>query len=236
MTEVHVHPEIFRLFPSFRRGLVLAAGIDNHGHSEELERMLAQVVEERGQGPIDPKADPRIQVWSDAHRLFGSNPNKFPPAHASLLKRVRKPGAQVPFINKVVAVMNYNSIGSAMPVGGDDLERIRGPLELRRARGDEVFVPLGAPEAVEHPVPGEVIYVTGSGDVMCRRWNWRNGHNTRITEETRRILMNIDGIGEGVEPEVVATRDRVAAMLEEFCGAKAVKYLLSPEQSSIQLS
>jgi lysyl-tRNA synthetase class 2 len=234
MTEVRVQSDIFSLFPSFRRGLVLAKGLENHGTSEKLESMLAQIVEERGREPIDVKADPRIQVWNDAHRIFGSNPNKFPPAHASLLRRIQKPGTRVPFINKVVAIMNYNSISSAMPVGGDDLDRTSGSLELRRAAGAEVFVPLGAPESVEHPVPGEVIYVTGSGDVMCRRWNWRNGHTTRITEDTRTILMNIDGLGEEVESKVVAARDSVAAMLEEYCNAKVLTFVLSPSQSSIR--
>jgi DNA/RNA-binding domain of Phe-tRNA-synthetase-like protein len=235
MVHVRVHPEIFRLFPAFQRGLVLATGMDNHGSSEKLERLLREVVEERGRDPIDLKTDLRLQAWSEAHRAFGSNPNKFPPAHVSLLKRLQKPGVQVPFINKVVAIMNYNSIASVMPVGGDDLNRAGDLLELRRAGGEELFAPLGTPEVSEHPTPGEVIYVTGSGEVMCRRWNWRNGHTTRITEETRDILMNIDGLGEGIEPAVVATRDKVASMLEEFCGARAVTSILSPAVSEFRV-
>ncbi|PKN30149.1 MAG: hypothetical protein CVU64_04765 [Deltaproteobacteria bacterium HGW-Deltaproteobacteria-21] len=235
MSEIRVHPEIFTLFPTFRRGLVVAENMNNHGVSEKLGSMLDRVVEERGREPIDLKTDPRIQVWSDAHRSFGSNPNKFPPAHASLLKRVQKAGTRVPFINKVVAIMNYNSIASLMPVGGDDLDRAGKILELRRAEGSEVFIPLGAPEAVEHPLSGEVIYVTDSGDVMCRRWNWRNGDTTKITEDTRTILMNIDGLGEDVEPGVIAVRDRVAAMLEEFCQAGVRTFLLSPSQPSIRI-
>jgi len=235
MKEIRVHAEIFTLFPTFRRGLVVAEDMDNQGVSEELASMLDRVVEERGKEPIDLKSDVRIQVWSDAHRAFGSNPNKFPPAHASLLKRVQKVGTKVPFINKVVAIMNYNSIASFMPVGGDDLDRAGKTLELRRADGTEVFVPLGTVEAVEHPVPGEVIYVTDSGDVMCRRWNWRNGDTTKITEDTSAILMNIDGIGEGIEPAVLTVRDRVAAMLNKFCRARVRTFLLSPDQNSIQI-
>jgi lysyl-tRNA synthetase class 2 len=148
---------------------------------------------------------------------------------------VQKPGTKVPFINKVVAIMNYNSIASLMPVGGDDLDRAGKVLELRRSDGSELFVPLGVPETVEHPLPGEVIYVTASGDVMCRRWNWRNGDTTKVTEDTRTILMNIDGLGEKVEPGVIAVRDTVAAMLEEFCQARVLTFLLSPSQPSIQI-
>lgn len=235
MTEVRVHPAIYTLFPAFRRGLVLASDMDNHGGNERLESMLAQVVAERAKEPVDIKTDLRFQNWNEAHRLFGSNPNKFPPAHVSLLKRVQKPGTRIPFINKVVAVMNYNSIRSVMPVGGDDLDRAGRLLELRRAMGTEIFIPLDAPETSEHPIPGEVIYVTDTGEVMCRRWNWRNGYTTRITEDTRTILMNIDGLGEEIEPEVIAARDRVASMLEEFCKARVRTALLTPTDSTIEI-
>jgi lysyl-tRNA synthetase class 2 len=107
--------------------------------------------------------------------VFGSNPNKFPPAHNALLKRVQKKGAKIPFINKVVAIMNYNSITDKIPVGGDDVIRAAGNLELCYTDGSETFTPLGNPGIIEHPEPGEIIYmVSNNKDVMCRRWNWRN--------------------------------------------------------------
>lgn len=233
--EVRIHEKIFKDYPTFRRGIVLARSMENHGHSDRLGGILSQAVSEAGHRPVDLKSDPRILVWNDAHRAFGSNPNKFPPAHCALLKRIQKPGAQIPFINKVVAVMNTNSITDVMPVGGDDLAGTGQCLELRHAAGNESFTPLGSPEIAEHPAPGEIIYVVAeSGDVMCRRWNWRNGHRTRITEETRGIVMNIDGLGEESEARTIVARDRVAEMLREFCQADVVTMLLTPSHPSYQ--
>ena len=138
--------------------------------------MLNRAISQAAQAPIDLKTDPLAAVWNDAHRQFGSNPNKFPPAHCALLKRVQKPGARIPFINKVVAIMNINSIRDITPVGGDDVIRANGSLELRYADGGENFAPLGSPDINEQPVAGEVIYVVPESKVvMCRRWNWRNG-------------------------------------------------------------
>jgi DNA/RNA-binding domain of Phe-tRNA-synthetase-like protein len=231
MLEVRIEESIFQDYPDFRRGLVFAAGLDNHGPSLELESMLNEAVINAARQPIDVKTDARVTVWNDAHRRFGSNPNKFPPAHAALLKRLQKGGIQLPFINKAVAIMNYHSITEGMPVGGDDVERAGSRLVLKRAEGSEVFVPLGSPETKEHPAPGEVIYVAAdSAEIMCRRWNWRNGHGTRLTEDTRTMVMNIDGLGEGSEARAVATRDRVARMLERFCGAETEVALLSPSK------
>jgi lysyl-tRNA synthetase class 2 len=231
--DVRVEEKVFHEFPLFRRGIVVASGIRNQGVSEELEELLHEAVESAGRQPIDVKTDPRIVVWSEAHRRFGSNPNKFPPAHFSLIKRVQKPGIRLPFINKVVAIMNYNSIADVIPVGGDDLDHAGPCLELRHAYGQETFVPLDAPQTSEHPVAGEIVYVAAeSGRVMCRRWNWRNGYETRITEETRTMVMNIDGLGEESESRASRTRDLVAAMLEKFCGARTLTAMLSPSQPS----
>lgn len=230
--EVKVAERIFQEFPLFRRGIVVASGIQNQGSSEELETLLNEAVESAGRQPIDVKADPRVVVWAEAHRRFGSNPNKFPPAHFSLIKRVQKPGIRLPFISKVVAIMNTNSIADVIPVGGDDLGQAGPCLELRYATGQETFVPLDAPQTSEHPVQGEIIYVVADSErVMCRRWNWRNGYETRITEETRAMVMNIDGLGEESEARAAKTRDRVAAMLETYCGARTLTAMLSPAQT-----
>jgi DNA/RNA-binding domain of Phe-tRNA-synthetase-like protein len=231
MGEVQIEDGIFRDFPSFRRGLVFAVGLENQGTVRELEDKLHKALVEAARGPVDLKTDYRVMAWNEAHRRFGSNPNKFPPAHAALLKRVQKGGVHLPFINKVVAIMNCTSIADCIPVGGDDAERAGKRLCLRRAKGDEIFVPLGSPEVQERPDRGEVIYVVeDSGEVMCRRWNWRNGHGTRITEESKVMIMNIDGLGEDSEARAVRTRDKVAQMLEEYCRAQTTVALLSPSR------
>ena len=127
--------------------------------------------------------------------------------------------------------MNINSIEDKTPVGGDDVIRAAGSLELRYAAGNETFIPLGNPAGSEHPVAGEVIYVVPESKVvMCQRWNWRNGHQTRIDEDTQIIVMNIDSLGADSENRATATRDQVARMLEEYCQAEVITTLLSPNQ------
>ena len=146
MVEIRVQERIFEKYPTFRRGIVIARNIQNGGQSEALKALLDEAVTEASRNPIDLKADPRILIWNEAHKEFGSNPNKFPPAHAALIKRVQKAGTQLPFINNVVAIMNYNSIRDVLPVGGDDVAGAGECLELGFAKGTESFVPLGSPD------------------------------------------------------------------------------------------
>ena len=237
MVEIQIQEDIFREYPTFRRGIVVAGNVNNKGRSEALEARLAKVIAGAAENPRDIKSNPCTAVWNEAHRQFKSNPNKFPPAHCALLKRVQKPGTLIPFINKIVAIMNYNSIKDVTPVGGDDLMQAGRCLELRYATGSENFTPLGCPDISENPYPGEIIYVVAeSTEVMCRRWNWRNGHKTRITEETQAIIMNIDVLGEQSEDRAVETRDRVAGMLGEFCQAEIETTLLTPSNLLYQLA
>ena len=60
--EVKVDERIFQEFPLFRRGIVVASGIQNQGASKELEALLNEAVESAGRQPVDVKADSRIVV------------------------------------------------------------------------------------------------------------------------------------------------------------------------------
>lgn len=233
---IRVAGPAFRLAPTFRRGVVVGTALDNTRPDPELERMLADIVIARRAAPIDISAG-LIAEWEAAHRASGSNPNRFPPAHKALLKRAQRPEGGVPFVNKVVACMNIVSLRHIMPVGGDDLDRaaFHGEcLELRAARGDERFSPLGEPGLVEAPNAGEMVYVVG-GEIMCRRWNWRNGDATRISEDTRAIVVNTDALGAGSAERAVAARDELAGLLESRCGATIRFGLLSPDSPEMSL-
>ena len=209
MYKIEIATEVFQANPSFRRGIVVAQ-LNNQGHSPTLEEKLTTALENASTNPIDLSQDDRILAWDKAHQNFGSNPNKFPPAHKNLLKRVQKPGTKLPFINKIVCIMNYNSIVSAMPVGGDDVHRAGNHLLLTYATGHERFTPLGNAPVEEHPEAGEIIYVVAeTQEVMCRRWNWRNSMKTAISEETTLMVMNIDGLGEDSENRAIVTRDQI---------------------------
>lgn len=237
MITSNIQSRIFEIAPTFHRRQIHVSKMNNRGESAELTDWLRDAVTRAGSEPLDLSSDSRITVWNDAHRLFGSNPNRFMPAHFALRKRVQKAGSQLPFINKAVTIMNLNSINHVLPVGGDDLLYAGCQLELQLAKGDEKFIPLGEPENVESPEAGEVIYFAKDiGEVMCRRWNWRNGHTTRITEETTTMLINVDGLGEGSEARTIAARDQVAEMLRRFCDAQLTTALLSPSNPTCNFS
>ncbi len=66
------------------------------------------------------------------------------------------------------------------------------PIRLVRAEGAESFATTrdGQPFN-DPPAPGEVVWADDLG-VTCRRWNWRQGTRTRLTEDSVSALFLLE--------------------------------------------
>lgn len=96
------------------------------------------------------------------------------------------------------------------------MDLIQGGMRLVRATGDEDFVTVaGGEEAVEHPDAGEVVWRDEAG-VTCRRWNWRQGPRTRLTEATTSGIFLLEGMAPMPVPDVEAAAAELAELLEKF--------------------
>ncbi|MGO2863780.1 MAG: B3/B4 domain-containing protein, partial [Brevibacterium sp.] len=109
----------------------------------------------------------------------------------------------------------YNAISvlHQVPLGGEDFALYEGPAHLARATGEESFETISGGETlVEHPKPGEVIWRDDAG-VTCRRWNWRQGPRTALSEGTRTAFFILDALGPMDDDALSAAAD---ALVEEL--------------------
>jgi lysyl-tRNA synthetase class 2 len=139
----------------------------------------------------------------------------------------------LPYINTAVALFNYFSLKHVVPSGGDDLDTVKGDLRLTIAKGNEPFTPFNA-EEVEHPDPGEVIYVDDAF-VMCRRWNWRQGYQTRLNPETRNIAINVDCLPPFSKEKAEEITAELAGLVREFCGGDIKCSLLTIDNNEFEV-
>jgi DNA/RNA-binding domain of Phe-tRNA-synthetase-like protein len=223
-----VEEEVFRMFPQFCRGIVTAAGIDNSQPSPDLEKLLREEEEKmRQDSGFDLATHPRLQVWKEAYRQFGSNPNKFTPSIVFLAKQ-GKSGKTVRSISPAVDAFNIISIRHIIPCGGDDMDSVDGDVTLGRAVSDETFAPIFKPEEIEHPDAGEVIYVNRlTKRILCRRWNWRNADFSKLRPETRNLEINVDGMMPSIgRAEIEQAAEELKELLLRYCGGHVtVRYL-----------
>lgn len=235
---IEIAKEVFESYPNYRRYVVLAKGVDNSGADEELERMLREREQavRSCENLSNYKEHPRILAWRKVFEDMNLNPNRFPPSIANLVKRV-KSGKDLPFVNKLVCIFNIVSLKYIVPCGGDDLDVVKGTLLLGRAAGDETYRHLGKPQEIENPVPGEIIlYDTGTKDVFCRGWCWKNGDSSKIMPETKNVAINIDAMIDVVpQEEHQRAAFEVAELVKSKCGGEATVKLLSPEENGFDV-
>jgi DNA/RNA-binding domain of Phe-tRNA-synthetase-like protein len=229
-----VSKEVLTRFPDYIRGVVIARGVNNSGENQQLAQLLRKVEQKATQDESlqDIKNHPRIAPWRQAYSDFGTNPNKFYCSIESLGRRARR-GDQLPYINTLVALFNYFSLRHMVPSGGDDLNSADGDLCLTIARGNEPFTPFNS-NVIEYPDSGEVIYVDDN-KVMCRRWNWRQGDQTKITPATANVAINVDCLPPVSKDEAEAITKELADLVRQFCKGEVSYFLLDASQSEVEI-
>ena len=231
-----VDKEIFSRFPDYVRAIVVAKRINNVGGQAEVEDLLREA-EARCETLFAQEqltTHPRIAAWREAYRVLDMKPGKNYSSVEALARRARG-GSRLPYINTLVALMNGFSLGHLVPCGGDDLGAAEGDVTLRLARGDEEFLPLGE-EKILHPDPGEVIYVDDHNQVLCRRWNWRQGDATKVTPETRHVLINVDCLPPVDRKEAARLVEELAGLVERYCGGEVGSRLITTDEPVVHLA
>jgi DNA/RNA-binding domain of Phe-tRNA-synthetase-like protein len=218
--------DVFVRFPGYRRGVVLAYDVRNGPAPVELIAILRDeeaVVRERLD--VDTlTAEPRLSSWREAFRQLGYKPGDFRPSIEALLRRVLR-GQELPSINALVDIGNIVSLRHLLPVGGHAIDLLEQDIALRPASGAEDFIAFGSQE-VEHPVPGEFIFVEGN-QVLTRRWIWRQANHTLTLPETTAIEFNLDAMPPVTGPEMEAAARDVMALVARFCGGRCRFEILS---------
>ncbi|MDA2811793.1 phenylalanine--tRNA ligase beta subunit-related protein [Nocardiopsis sp. RSe5-2] len=234
MTAFRLAPGVAEAFPDALVALVTADGLRGRepwpaatAALEDLERRVA----DGAWAPAD-EADPRIGAWHTAYRAFGTNPRRVRPSVDALGRRLAKKGA-LPRINPAVDAYNAVSVAHGLPAGAFDLDRVSGDVVIRHAEGTEAFTPLGEPDTVEAPRPGEVVYADDAG-VLTRHWNHRDAHRTRVTEESVRavfILETVRGREDGAE--VKSAVADLQELLAPHCDRTAVHRLGAEDPEAV---
>jgi DNA/RNA-binding domain of Phe-tRNA-synthetase-like protein len=229
-----ISAEIFRRFPGYVRGVVIARGVNNGASSQELIRLLrAAEAGLRQRLSLDLLAEEgRIKSWREAYRAFGAKPSEFRSSIEAMARRALR-GDPLPSINALVDIGNLVSLRRLMPVGGHAIDVVENNIELRFASGGENFIPFGSDE-LEHPLPGEVIFAEGD-TVLTRRWTWRQAAHTLTLPETRAIEFNVDGLPPVPPAEIEQACGEIIALVGQFCGGAARYEILSQEHPRITL-
>lgn len=185
---VIVDEAVRALRPDFAVLAIRVSGLVNRPPTPESEAWLRRA--EAAARHNGAEVHPHVVAWREAYRAFGAKPQRTPSSVDALTERART-GA-LPRVNWLVDLYNAVSVEHALPVGGEDAGCFAGDLRLIRATGTEPFdTTRDGAAVVERPTPGEVVWADDTG-VTCRRWNWRQGTRTRLTDASTDALFLLE--------------------------------------------
>jgi DNA/RNA-binding domain of Phe-tRNA-synthetase-like protein len=94
-----------------------------------------------------------------------------------------------------------------------DIGKIEGHLEVRPAKGDEIYLAFSG--ETESPEEREVIFADGVGRAHARRWTNRQSAFSAVRDETAAVLI----VAEAMHESAGADMQRLTAALAEEVGA-----------------
>lgn len=231
-----VEPEIFERYPNLLLGVFVLTGVSNSGQDDELNQQLAsaQAKVRQDLAGVTLSEHPRVASWREAYRAFGVKAKQYPSSIENLLKRVLK-GEELRSINPLVDLYNVVSLRHLVPVGGEDLDALKGDLRLRIAGEDEPAVHLLGDNEAKLPKPGEVMYADDAG-AICRRFNWKEADRSKLAEQTKRAVLVVEALPPVTERELHAALDELGELAKRFCGATVTAHVVSSASPTAPLS
>jgi DNA/RNA-binding domain of Phe-tRNA-synthetase-like protein len=226
--------EVFIQFPGYVRGVVMAYDVRNTKSPIDLIELLRSA-ETSVRDRLDKDKitqHPQISSWREAYRSFGAKPGKYRSSIEAMVRRVLS-NNELPSINALVDIGNILSLRYLVPMGGHAIDVVKQDLVLRPAKGEEEFIPFGSKQ-IEHPNPGEIIFVEGN-TVLTRRWSWRQANHTLTLPGTTAMEFNIDGLPPVSEAEVEDICQETMQLVKRFCRGQTRYKILSRQNSRIPL-
>ncbi|QFZ21514.1 B3/B4 domain-containing protein [Saccharothrix syringae] len=208
--------EVRRDFPELAAGVVRVEGITADVSAEARVAAFLAVADARLDGRAESEL-PEVRAWRRVFSRMGLKPTQYRCASEALLRRYRVERV-MPRVHPLVDLCNAVSMAFGVPVAALDLDRVEGSLEVRYARGDEVYHTFAG--GTEHPNPGEVVFADAAHRAHARRWTNRQSGYSAVRDGTEAVLI----VAEAVHDTAVAdVRELTAVLAGEVAGLWSVE-------------
>lgn len=167
---------------------------------QTAQRWKEKAVRSVGESNIRPELlseVPEIRDWRSAFQSFGLKPSKYRSSVEQLYRRALKGDiiqTRLPLVN----LYCYVSILDRVPMGGYDLRKIEGDIEVRRAVAGEEFTAIGEKSPLQSE-GGVIVYSDQSG-IICWGWNHRDCARTCLGPDTQEAIFFADSASESSRP------------------------------------
>jgi DNA/RNA-binding domain of Phe-tRNA-synthetase-like protein len=215
--KVEFSEDVFSIAPELYVGLIATPKVNNMNKDAKVDALLTHMEQEIMNSGLQRESIselPTIAAWRRIYSQFGVKPARYPCAAESLIRRVIEQGS-LARINTLVDLCNAISLKCCIPIASCDIGDVQ-ELVIRRAEGNERYLPIGKVDEYENPVRGEIIYADNLERAHSRRWNWRQSDCIKTTSESSQMLFTIEAVHKEAKVLVEATTFLLQELLQPF--------------------
>jgi lysyl-tRNA synthetase, class I len=205
-----------KTYPSAIVGVAVIKDISIEKSHPELETAKAELITElSGLNNQAIGEFPEITSYRQMYKQMGIDWHSRRPSPEALLRRIAQ-GKDLYSINTCVDAYNLAVIRNRVSVGAFDLDHVQFPTTLKIANGGEEILLLGDKEAKTIKA-GEVSYFDQTGPYNLD-YNYRDAQRTMVRDETKNILINVDGVHDITRAQVEKTLQETIDLITTYCG------------------
>ncbi len=203
-------------FPSINIGIAIIKNVTINKISLDLQKEIAAFIKTQSGLTNEMLGSFReIQSYRRMYREMKVDWHSRRPSPEALLRRIAlKKGLYE--INSCVDAYNLVVMKNRISSGAFDLDKIKLPTILRFPKREEKILLLGDNEPTEYK-PEEVAYFDQIGGYNID-FNYRDAQRTAVTEKTKNLLINIDGVYEINRTMVEETLKQTLEKITKYCG------------------
>ncbi len=205
-------------YPTISIGIAVIKGLSIKKSHPGLTNEINQFIQSQSQLSNEIIGSyPEIVTYRKLYKEMGLDWHSKRPSPEALLRRIAlKKGLYE--INTCVDAYNLIVMKHHVSIGAFDYDQLKFPTVLRFPKSGEDILLLGDKEPTLYK-PTDLAYFDGEGGYNIY-FNYRDAQRTCVTEQTKDIILNIDGINGITRDQVERSLQESIDIITKYCGGK----------------
>ncbi|MGB5034407.1 MAG: lysine--tRNA ligase [Microgenomates group bacterium] len=216
-----IDDSVLSKFSSITVGVAVIKGVTIGKSPPELQKEINDFLTQMGILTTEMISSyPEIKSYRKLYKATGVDWHSRRPSPEALLRRyaLKK---EIPSINSCVDAYNLIVMKHRISVGAFDLDQLSLPTILRFAKEGEDIHLLGDVEPTKYGA-GELAYFDQLGGYNID-FNYRDSKHSAVTERTRDILINTEGVFDISPKQVEQVLKETIEIITKYCGGTVEK-------------
>ena len=211
-----VDPQVNKTYPLISIGIAFIKGVRVQKNDTNLEREKVEFLKSLGGITTEMLGKyPEVVSYRRLYKEMGIDWHSRRPSPEALLRRVVL-GKGLYTVNTCVDAYNLVVLKQRVSVGAFDADKVKFPTILQFAKAGDEIILLGDKEPTKYSSK-ELAYYDQVGGYNID-FNFRDAQRTKVTEATKNLWINVDGVYDILPIQVEKTLDEAVKKIIKFCG------------------